>query len=211
MLRAIMLRSRPLTCNHRQLAVRDHLSGGMHRSRDAHQLPGFGELRGLDAQFLSWCNWFEKFEPVYGCKQRHGSRALVARLRRPRSQHYAGGLGHGLYEKNSRKNWPGGKMSRKNRARRIYKLHRNTTNSRFELFHAINPQKRRAMRYQRLDLTSLHHLGFRHRGLYTSNISGGIFGFIEFMSMRNTLFTPLLPSTSIERSRKSRLPSLMIR
>src|SRR3954471_19474032 len=49
-----------------------------------------------------------------------------------------------------------------------------------------------------------------HLGLYTSNVSLGIFGFIEVTSMTNTLFTPLLPFTSSDRSRKSFLSNFTI-
>src|ERR1700733_8847047 len=102
-------------------------------------------------------------------------------------------------------------MPGKNRVRRIDKLYRNTSNSRLQFFHPVDPQEWRAMRNQRLDFTSLHHSGLGHYGLYTSNVSGGIFGFIEVTSMTNTLFTPLLPSTSSARGKKSCLSSFTTR
>ena len=117
-----------------------------------------------------------------------------------RSQHHSGGLSHRFDQKNPRQNRLGRKMPGKNWVRRIDKLHRNTTNSRLQFFHPVDPQEWRAMRNQRLDFTSLDHPGIDHCGLYTSNVSGGIFGFIELTSMTNTLFTPLLPSTSSDRA-----------
>src|ERR1700728_1774901 len=203
--------ARPSSRDHRQLALRYYLPVHPHRAADVRHRPSLGQLFGLNPQFLSRSHGLEKLEVVDGREQGHPSIAFRRNLQRGRSQHHSRGLSYGFDQENTWQNGRGGKMASKNRVRWIDKLHRNTTNSRLQFFHPVDPQERRSMRNQRLDFTSLHHPGLDHSGLYTSKVSGGIFGFTELTSITKTLFTPLLPSISSDRGMKSLLPNFTTR
>src|ERR1035437_870982 len=192
--------------HHRQLAARHNLAAHPHRTADVRHRPGVGQLLGFNAQFLARSHRLEKLEAVYGRQQDQLSTTPVSASGCGRSQHDARGLGHGFDQQDTRENGLGGKMPGKNRVFRIHELHGNTADAGVQFFDPVDPQERRAMRNHRLDFAALDHFG-----LYTSNVSAGIFGFTELMSMANTLFTPLLPSTSSDRSRKSRLFSFTTR
>src|SRR5580700_9845254 len=201
---------RPSGRYHRQLAARNHLPIHPDRAADVRHPPSLGHLFRFNAQFLPRSHGLEKLEPVYGPEQRHSCSRSGVRLRSGRSQHHSRGLGHRFNQKNARQDGLGGKMSRKNRVRRIDELHGNTTNSRLQFLHPVDPQERSAMRNHGLDFTSPDHPSLDH-GLYTSNVFAGIFGFSELTSTTNTLFTPLFPSTSSDRSRKFPLSSFTTR
>src|ERR1035437_2340240 len=192
--------------HHRQLAARHDLAVHPHRTADIRHWPGVGQLLGFNAQFLARSHWLEKLEAVYGRQQGHSCTSPSSVPGCGRSQHHARGLGHRFDQQNPWQNGLGGKMPGKNRVCRIDELHGNTADAGVQFFDPADPQEGRAMRNHRLDFAALDHFG-----LYTSNVSAGIFGFTELTSMANTLFTPLLPSTSSDRSRKSRLFSFTTR
>src|ERR1019366_6018894 len=192
--------------HHRQLAARHHLAVHPHRAADVSHRPGVGQLPGFNAQFLARSHRLEKLEAIHGRQQGHLSTTPVSAPWDGRSQHDARGLGHGFDQQEARENGFGGKVPGKNRVFRIDELQGNTAEAGVQFFDPVDPQEGRAMRNHRLDFAALDHFG-----LYTSNVSAGIFGFTELTSMANTLFTPLLPSTSSDRSRKSPLFSFTTR
>src|ERR1022692_551406 len=159
---------------------------------DACHLSGLGELCGDDAQFLPGQYGVQKLEAVHGGQQRRG-----AGFQRGRgAQHHSRRLRHGFDQKDARQNRPPGKMSPERRLFRVDPLYRRAAYARREFFHPVDPQKRRPVRNDIFNLGSFHHLG-----LYTSNVPSGILEFSDVISIRNTLVTPLLPSTSRERNR----------
>src|ERR1019366_2514026 len=178
--------------HHRQLPHRYHHAVHRDLAFDASHLSGLGEPGGDDAQLLPGQYGVQKLEAVHGSQQRRGAGFRPS----PSAQHDSRGLRHGFDQKDARQNRPPRKMSRERRFLRVDPLHRGAAYARRKFLHPVDPQKRRPVRNYLFNLGSLHHLG-----LYTSNVPSGILVFNDVISIRNTLVTPLLPSTSSERSR----------
>src|ERR1035438_3283024 len=188
--------------NNRQLAARHLFALRADRALDAGHGSGLGQFRSFNAQCRAGSHGLEELEAIDRGQQRR-SHSLAWSCR---AHHHRRRLRHRLDHQHAGQYGPGGKMPLKDRVPRIHIEPRNATNARLRFLHPVDPQKWRAMRNDFLDFVSLNHFGF-----ITSKVSAGSFAFSVVKLMRKTLLTPLLPSTSSERSRKSRLLSFTIR
>jgi hypothetical protein len=131
--------ARPSCRQDRQFAIRHHIFAHPNGAPDAYHLADLGEFLCFNAQFLAWSYRLEEFKAIDGREQCNAGVAVGSRLRRGRSKHHSSGLGHCFDQKHARQNGSGRKVPGENRARRIDQLQRNTTDTRLQFFHPIDP------------------------------------------------------------------------